>query len=248
MATDREMTERQERDMTEQLTDVLKAYAESDPGPNRITLAEWIGRYPHFARELTEFTARWQLLEWTADASLLPGGERLADDSASAERLVLRGVSAAQGIFYGKGAQDAEQSAQKPVAADPPISGLLREAQHIGIPTDVLAERVGLSDGLLRKLDRRLIDPASIPSYIFGHLAEVLGRSMASVVAYSQLPPAFAAGAQHRARQKPTLPGKQEDFFDAVRSDLVLDNARRQALLALPRPSAPEAGPHSTER
>lgn len=256
MTTEGEMWEPQGGDMITQLEDVLEAYAMAEPGPSRATLTEWIGWYPQFARELTEFTARWQMLEWVVDEDFA-GAERQGVESASEEeRLLLRGMSAAQSVFYRE--RSRRQAAQAPGAhrsvaeglapatapsrsatpGEPPISGLIQEAKRSGLAIDTLAERAGLSDGLLRKIDRRLIDPASIPTQVLSELARALDRSLATVMAYVQLAPAFGAGAQHRASQAPTLLARREDFFDAVRHDLVLDDTRRRALLALARPSA----------
>lgn len=244
-----------------QLEDVLEAYAASDSGPSRAALTEWTTRYPEFARELTAFTARWQLLAWTADVEpAAEAGELAAED----EQLVLRGMSAAQAAFYGAlarrqaaGRQDGAPSIQDTARPEPhggdapanvPIANLVRDAQQRGLAADALAERVGLSSVLLRKLDRRLIAPASIPLQVLADLAGALGRSLAAVRAYVERPPAFAAGAQHRANQPPALPTTREDFFAAVRQDLSLDDSRRRALLALPRPEAMQPAPDDPHR
>lgn len=239
--------------MKQQLEEVLEAYAASAPGPSRTALTEWTTRYPEFARELTAFTGRWQLLAWTADVELATEVDaRVGED----EQLVLRGMSTAQAAFYGaiarhQAAAVREKSASawdavrprpdgavpKPVEA--PITGLIRDAQHGGLAPDAFAERAGLSHVLLRKLDRRLIAPASIPVRVLADLADALGRSVSAVQAYMHRPPTFAAGVQHRANQAPALPTTRDDFFAAVRQDLSLDATRRDALLALPRPEVP---------
>jgi len=86
-------------------------------------------------------------------------------------------------------------------------------------------------------MDRRLIDPSSIPVPVVSAIAKALGRSASAVVSYSQLQPTFGSGTQHRANQEPSLPAVQEDFFDAVHKDLALDEEARNALLALSQPS-----------
>jgi hypothetical protein len=242
-------------DMDAQLENILDAYAASEPGPSRATLAEWIREYPQFARELTEFTAKWQLLQWVDEA---PSADPAADAVADDDRLFLRAMSAAQSAFYTvranrevakvpeeigatsptAGASPAPPprlAAPAPGKADAPITSLARAARQAGLQEDDVIDQVGLSDGLLRKLDRRLFDPATIPPRVLQDLANTIGRSVVAVVAYTRLPPAFGAGAQHRSDRAPSLPTQQEDFFEAVRKDLAIDESRRQVLLSLPR-------------
>ena len=93
-----------------------------------------------------------------------------------------------------------------------------------------------LSDALLQKLNRRLIEPSSIPVRIVVELAATLRHQAEEVMEYLALAPTMAVGALHRASQAPALPREREDFFDAVRNDAALSGARKQELLALPRP------------
>jgi hypothetical protein len=238
--------ERQERDMTKHLDDVLNAYAHSDPEPSRDALREWVVRYPHFVHELTAFTARWRLLVWTADPSLLEGAETNAQAEAVTEdRLILRAVSAAQAAFYNKN-QSRSRSQVSASESEPAMQGLLQEAKGIGLTSEHLAALIQLSDSLLRKLDRRLIAPSSTPTDIPSRLARALGRSASSIERYLQLPPTLPAGARYLAKKAPRLTAKQEDFYDAVRNDVRLNDAQREALLALPRP--PGSGPDPSTR
>ncbi|MGI8546814.1 MAG: hypothetical protein ACR2M1_05685 [Gemmatimonadaceae bacterium] len=233
------------------LTDVLETYAASEPGPSRTTLPEWVRRYPQYAQQLTEFTARWGLLEWVPD--------RIDDDETDEQTLVLRGMSTVQSVLFRRqlvvesdtqdhslATQPVEhrsteaQSVQMddvprdvPVEVERPIAGLLTEGKRLGITADDLAERVGVSDSILRKLDRRLINPASIPTRITRDLGLALNCDVVQIASYVQLPPIFAEGAQHRANQAPALPTAQEDFFDAVRRDRTLTEERKALLLSL---------------
>lgn len=250
MTTKREMKHLQGGEMDAQLEEVLDAYAASEPGPSRATLAEWIRDYPKYARELTEFTAGWQLLEWADESSAIDATET-SDAVPDDDRLLLRGMSAAQSAFYALRAKrqreadathTATQSASKP-AGDVPISSLFAAAKRAGLSAVDLKDRVGLSDALLQKLNRRLIDPLTIPIRILSDLAAALQQNVQAVAAYTRLVPTFAAGAQHRANQAPALPKEREDFFDAVRNDLTLLDTRKQEILALPRPGADDANP-----
>lgn len=236
--------------MDAQLEDVLDAYAASAPGPSRTALAEWIPEYPQFARELTEFTAEWQVLEWIDESTGIDAAET-SDFVADEDRLLLRGMSAAQSAFYAFRAKrqfEAEPTStttQLPLtpADDTSISSLFAAAKRVGLSSLDLKDRVGLSDALLQKLNRRLIDPLTIPIRVLRDLATALQHTVEAVAEYTKLTPTFAAGAQHRANQAPALPREREDFFVAVRNDLAIPDARKQEILALPRPGAAGVNP-----
>lgn len=238
--------------MNAELEAVLEAYADAEPGPSRTTLIKWIGRYPQYAGELTNFTARWQLLKWTGDGDDSNEGTDAAFAASEVpdeeyERMVLRGVSAAQGVFFAKRAarQSARQTAPlgeasvMPSAASPalgPIDSLIASGRRAGLEYVALKERLGLSDALLQKLNRRLVDPLSIPARIIAEIAAALRQQVEAVHQYLALAPTFALGAQHRASQAPALPTAREDFLDAVRNDAALSAARKQEILNLTRP------------
>lgn len=264
--TNEPRTQREGGDTTMDLQDVLDAYAMTESGPSLAALAEWIRRYPQFKRELTDFTAEWQMLNWVGDEAA-EGGAEQGTSGANDERLILRGMSITQSVYFDvKARRSAEgavrpaptppsvgelRSATEPDAAEPAassISGLLQEARRRGSDADTLAVRLGLSVGILTKLDRRLIAAASIPMRILEGIADALDRRLSDVVAYARLPPRFGVGVQHRASQAPELPRTQEDFFDAVRNDPELDTVRRDSLLTLPRPpdaESPRGPPHA---
>lgn len=233
--------------MNTELEAVLEAYAEAEPGPSRAALVVWINRYPHFARELTDLTARWQLLEWADDAdeaaTSATESEALTKEQ---ESIVLRGVSAAQSVFFAKRASrlargntaSSIEAGANPTTvpqAAAPIESLTAAARRAGLEHSALKDRVGLSDALLQKLNRRLIKPQSIPARIIADIAVAIQQQSDAVSRYLALVPTFAMGAQHRASQAPVLPKEQEDFYEAVRSDSSLSPSRKLEILSLPR-------------
>lgn len=198
----------------ERLEDILDAFVASGTDPNSASLAEWIHRYPEYARELTEFAASWSLMKWLPPS---PDAEDVEE-----ETLVLRGMSVVQNLMH---RQEQEQ-------ATAPISSLLEEGGARGLAPRQLARAAGLGDTLLRKLDRRLIRFGSIPGEAIEALAAATQRGADSVALYLQQDPTFAAAAQHRAEQAPQL-AEPEDFFDAVRSDPTMTEEQRARWLAL---------------
>ena len=193
------MNEQVER---QSLEDILDAYVASGDSPDS-SLDEWIQLYPEYEEELTEFAVSWTLME-----SLPPAPE---SEKVEESVLVLRGMSIVQNLLY----KQSQAASSSPSA---PFESLIAEGRARGLKPRQLAEAVCLGDAVLGKLDRRLILYASIPQDAINELAKVIQRGTASVAAYLQQNPKFAASAEYRSEQAPTL-SESEDFFDAVRKD-----------------------------
>jgi hypothetical protein len=110
--------------------------------------------------------------------------------------------------------------------------GILSRARELGLSIVEFANGTELSVALVTKLDRRLIEFASIPREVLKKLSEVLNVSVTEPETYLRQGAAFAVGAEYKADEAPTLPEKQ-DFFDAVTSDKTLSEQRRKYLLSL---------------
>ncbi len=186
----------------ETVDDVLNAYVASSAGPSYEALTEWIRRYPHFERELTEFTVGWSLNE------TLPQVEET--EEVDEDTLILRGMSIVQGIL------NREELA--PVDKQTPFAGLLKEGKAHGLSIHGLAETTKLSAVLVRKLDRRLILFASIPTKAIAVLARAVARGKNEVADYLRGQPTLPDGASYKAEEAPRL-SEAEDFFEAVRTD-----------------------------
>jgi hypothetical protein len=212
------------------LDKILEEYAVSEPQPDFKSLAKWIQQYPQFERELTEFTARWGLLKWLPDP---PEG-----DEADEERLLLLGMSKVQSVLYRRQQSRADVSraanrSQLPPIKEGMIDSILAEAKRLGMSADDLADHVGLSAVLIRKIDRRLITSTSIPSDVRRELASCLHREVEDIVAYTERPAKLAMWALYRSERSPEISKDQEDFFDAVKNDPTLTKDRRERLLVL---------------
>lgn len=194
----------------EKLEDVLNYYTASVSEPSRAVLWEWIQRYPHYERELTEFTVSWTLME---NLPMHPEAKE-----ANEETLVRRGMSVVEQLL----------------PEDQPLAGLLSESKAQGLSLHELADATGLSPALVAKLDRRLIRLTTIPGEKIEALARTIRRVPEEVVSYLQGQPQFLAGAQYHAEEAPKLP-EQQDFFEAVQEDRGLSEDRRRHLLALKR-------------
>ena len=195
------------------LDDIIDEYVAQSPQPSYAALAEWIGRYPQYAQELTDFTLSWSVAERVPlDQDELPAEETAA--------LVARHMSVVREII----------ARQSPSAVQA-IKGLLAEARVRELSVRQLAEKTGLSVALVTKLDRRLIRYASIPRQVVADIAEALGREAQAVARYLQggalLAPSVVS---YRADEAPSLP-EQQEFADAVRDDRMLSGEERERLL-----------------
>lgn len=202
------------------LADVLDAYVAASGVPSHAALTAWTRRYPHYARELAEFTATWSLARHLPPSTAPTAGEAA---------LLRQGMRVVEGLLREKGIA-------RP-AVQPPIASLLEEGRAHGLAAGALAERAGLSIPLVLKLDRRLIRAATIPLAVVERVARAVERDAAAVAAYLQGTPRLAQGASYHAAETPTL-GEQEDFAAAVRRDLTLPEERRAQLLALDPPTS----------
>lgn len=202
----------------QRLEDVLDAFVASAADPENVSLAEWIRRYPQYERELTEFAASWSLMR-----SLPPA---LDAERTDEETLVLRGMSVMQNLLH------RQQQADAGAVSAAPFESLLAEGQARGLGPAQLGDAAGLGLSTLRKLDRRLIRFASIPRQAIEALAASLQRTTDALATYLQQGPTFAAAVAHRAEQAPQL-AKQEDFFEAVRTDPTMTAEQRTRWLVL---------------
>jgi hypothetical protein len=200
----------------ESVDDVLNAYVASSAGPSYEALTEWIRSYPHFERELTEFTVGWSLNE------TLPQAEQ--PEEVDEDTLVLRGMSVVQGIL--------NKEEWTAVDRRRPFAGLLKEGKACGLSIHKLAEATRLSAVLVRKLDRRLIVFASIPTKAIAVLAQAVARGKEEVADYLRGQPMLPHGASYKAEEAPKL-SEPEDFFEAVREDKTFPEEWRRDWLSL---------------
>lgn len=198
------------------LEDVLNDYVASGSGPSKDALAEWIRRYPQYEKELTEFTVGWSLMKWLPPS---PDVEEVDEGT-----LVLRGMSIVQNILH-------QKRQQKSTGDEAPLKSLLDEGQKLDLSIKELADLSELSLGLIRKLDRCLINFLSIPEKAIENIARILQRSVAAVTIYLQgeIKPMRA---HYRAKERPSI-AEKEDFFEAVRNDHTMSDERRQYWLSL---------------
>ena len=218
-------SERAQEPEGEALESIISEYVASAGAPGYGPLNEWIERYPQYARELTDFTAGWSVVEHVAvsDAEL---ASQDVEDAVVRHMGIVRQVVARQ---RGGQAEQAATAQTEGVA----LRGLIAEGQASGVTMRRLAEQAGLSVSLLTSLDRRLVRYASIPGEVISTIAAALGRDVKAVSLYLQGGPRFAPGASYRADKAPRVPD-QQDFAQVVREDRTLSAEQKKRLLAMP--------------
>jgi hypothetical protein len=203
------------------LDEVIEAYMASTPEPDRDSLAEWVRRYPQYARGLMDFEARRSAAKW------LPQHESSTEEE---QALALQGVSAVQDILH-------RRRAERDRAKDEsPIIGLMEESKRKGMTRAQFADATELSTSLLAMLDRRLFDfntiHEAVHEAIVETIARVLDRSRNSIAAYLNGEATFAVAAHRKSDRAPKI-AKKQDFFEAVRNDPHISEERRRKWLAL---------------
>lgn len=157
-----------------------------------LPLTDWIARAPDHADDL---------VRWTAAHPILEGAEQAAPDYAAEERARAAGRALV-----------AEMRARY----DARLAGLLAAAAARGLNADTLAERLGIGQPIVIKLERRLLRVTSLPGLLIDRLAETLQVSAAQVREYLSRPPTLAAAASYKSDRVPRA--TQQDFEQAVRT------------------------------
>ncbi|MFL5733042.1 MAG: hypothetical protein ACJ78Q_07545 [Chloroflexia bacterium] len=198
------------------LDSIIEEYLASSPGPNREILARWVRLYPQYERELTELTANWTVIA--------PGAPPPIGDIAEHRQAAARHMNMAQAIL--------DRSVAQSQAAPAPLKGLVAAGQARGLSRKQLAATLGLSIALVEKLDRRLIDYATIPAAIVESISRTLATGKDAVERYLQGPSLLPQAASYKAGKAPTVPPPQS-FAEAVESDRTLPEERKRALLGM---------------
>jgi len=203
------------------LEDVLNDYVASEHLPNHEALKKWVLLYPEYRKELTEFTVNWGRMEHLPH---VPAPIEVSEDT-----LVLRAMSIVEDRLY------AFKSKEKVSATV--IVSLLEEGKNFGLDVSKFAAQCRVSVPIMVKLSRRIFDLVSIPSELVQSLATAINTTSQSILDYLKQP-ALAEGMRFSSKSKPVL-ANQENFFDAVRNDQVMDNETREYWLLLEPKSTP---------
>ncbi|MGC2238229.1 MAG: hypothetical protein WA584_18895 [Pyrinomonadaceae bacterium] len=168
-------------------------------------------KYPEYKREIAEAYTDWREFEFfvLADEEAATIDETLSESKKKTIENVL-----AQ--FYAQ--------------SDETINDLRELAEKRGVTREVLLNVLGVSETLMRKLDRRNLK--GIPRFIEEKLADVLRVSTESLQAFFALPSQLPKAARYKSKNAPhTLP--KQPFAEAVKQDMELTAEQKRELLKL---------------
>ena len=185
------------------LDDVFNMFVAENDEPTAENLRIWIERYPQFGRELVEFAAAW------AEQLVLPPAPGM--EPATEKVLIDRAMSYVLNV-----ACERDNQVQGHIESGDVVNSLTEEAQCAGMNAQELVKACRLDLALMSKLNRRLIEPKTIPAPLIGLFARQLRKPIAAIVDYLAQPPQVTVSLAFLARDKPTR-ATQQSFADAVR-------------------------------
>jgi len=196
---------------TENLQAILtEMFASKD----RLTLddmAAWREKYPHFSREIIKAYTDWRDFEFF----VLEDEEALEIDGSISEK----DKNFLDNLFAKTHAAPVET-----------ITDLREFAEKKGIDRKTLPEKLGVSETLMRKLERRNLK--EIPSFIEKKMAEIFSVSTESWQAFFSLSATLPRAARYKSKITPRTQPKQT-FIEAVENDPELSVEEKRTLLDL---------------
>lgn len=156
-------------------------------------------------------------------ANLTPNAEAEEQEFIRQLRLMRSGLDTAPG-------EEAAGGLATAVKDEAPLRGLISEARKQGLTAAELADAAHLSVPLVTMLDLRLIRYVSIPRQVVEDVAGVIRRSTEQVALYLQGAPIRTAVAYSDTDASAESQEQQQDFLDAVNTDVSLLGERRARL------------------
>jgi hypothetical protein len=96
-----------------------------------------------------------------------------------------------------------------------PLASLRAAMTSAGVSIGDMTSSLRVGTSVLTKLNRRLIDPTTIPVKFLTAVADILGESVERIGAYLALGPTFAVSDDHKHPKTPVIQG-QQSFQEAV--------------------------------
>lgn len=185
-----------------EIDQITERYEREYRAGNAPQIADYLQRYPQYARELLEFALSFHAFEADEPQFTPPPATQLSPAAERALRLVRQAA----------------------------LEGLVKQGRSVGYKPAQLAEALGLSLDIVAKLDARTIIANTIPNRLIQRIAAVLQVVPETVQAYFSTPPQAAVGTFSYADQAPQE--QQEAFIDAVNTSSLLDAARKGEWIA----------------
>lgn len=190
---------------------VVEAMLMSEDVLNASAIARWIETYPQYHREIVEaaaFSTQFDLFE--AETASPVSSETIEKDWLAVKSVLDEFPTAATPFEF--------------------LSDLREAAAKIGLEREQMLKSIGVSETLMRKVDRRIL--TEIPRAVQEKLAETLRVSLESLQAFFNLPSILPQKANYKSKTAPQTQPKQT-FAEAVKNDPELSADEKARLLDL---------------
>jgi hypothetical protein len=107
-----------------------------------------------------------------------------------------------------------------------PISGLYSMIEQAELEMEAFLKELKIGKSVLYKLERRLIEPATVPSALLDLLADSFSLPIDSVLEYLSLPPTLSYSSSFKGSSPPTARPKQT-FESALWTSISVDGINR---------------------
>lgn len=189
---------------------VVEAMLMSEDDLNSGAIARWIEKYPQYRREIVEAAA----FSSQFDLFAAENPSAISSEAKGRDWLAVKSVL----------------DTFQPAAPAEFLSDLREAAAKVGLSNEELLKVVGVSETLMRKINRRIL--TEIPGAIQEKLAETLRVSLESLQAFFALSSALPQKANYKSKTAPQTQPKQT-FAEAVRTDPELSDDEKARLLDL---------------
>lgn len=205
-----------DREQEEAVLRITAQYVEEVQAGHQPKVSDYIARYPQYADELTDFAAYYHAFEKDIPTTAQPGYE-LADDFHIAMNYAW------------------ERIAQADTSSPKGIATLLLTANKRRLTLSRLAEKLGLSKDIVKKLEQRKITALSIPAALTRRLADVVQQPVDVIEVYfassdehlSQKQHVAEAQTFYQVHQAPSTPA--QSFYEAVEGSTELSEEQKSA-------------------
>lgn len=209
------------------LQDVFFELVSSVERPDAETLEDFVGRYPQFAAELTDFAVEWALQD------LLPAEESSdeaggAGDEPGTSAVPTSAVTTAMRRFRERLAE-LDQAAGAADGATVPGAGTDPFAGRGPAELARIASDLGLDKTIMAKLRDRKIVADTVPRALRQGLAEHLEVPLPAIAVHLSGPAVVQAGVSFKAPEAPRT-GPKEPFAEAVRRSFLPEEEKARWL------------------
>ncbi len=209
-----------DREQEEFVQRITARYVEEARSGQRPVISDYLVRYPQYADEIADFVAYYHAFEVD-----------LPDET--------RKIPALSGQFRGAVDTAWERVMPSQIQMANTITSLLGAARKMHLTVSQLAERLGLSNDILEKLERRAINATTIPGELIKLLADVLQEPSSEVQAFFGISQRYQSHQMLQALQVAEAQAvyqvndRVQSFREAIEESALLSREQRSAWITI---------------